>query len=99
MSLFMSFYEKIAPIAKDENAARDFADLLATTFEERDKEVATKKDLEPLATKKDLEIAIMSLENKIMGLENKIIQKYNMNTLVIGALVIGNACAQYLLRK
>ena len=49
-------------------------------------------DLSAFATKKDLDLAISLLELRLS-------QKYNLNSVIVGALVILSGVAQYFLRR
>ena len=57
MSLFIQLYEKIAPISKDETSARALADVLVDAIEGKHSD---------LVTKKDLTLAVSSIETKML---------------------------------
>jgi hypothetical protein len=85
MSLFIQLYEKIAPIAKDEKAARELADVLADAVHGKLDDYATKADILRLemVTKKDIEVLRIDLSK----LEAKIFEAMNKQTwMIIGAM-------------
>lgn len=95
MSLFIQLYEKIAPIAKDEKAARELADVLADALDGKLDDYATRADIVRLemVTKKDIEV----LRVELSRLEAKLFEAINKQTwTLIGAMGVLGAIFRFL---